>query len=554
MAEVFSQLLSLTKVLGGLALFLFGMKEMSGGLQTAAGKGLRGFLQAATRRRLSGMGLGTALGFLVHSSGATVLLVGFLNAGLISLTQSLPVIFGANLGTTLSMQAVSFKLTDFSYLAIGLGFGSRFLKGNKVKAIGQALFGFGLLFLGMEIMSQGVFPYRETLRPVLTRLDGNTATGMLAGIVVALAVTAVIQSSGATIGMAFAFIHAEIFTSLSQTMPIILGAHIGTCATALLASMGAQVPARRAALAHLLFNITNVILSILFRDPLIQFLEGTSTDLVRQTANLHTAAMVLGIGLLLPLTQPFTRLIERMLPERGTPPEASHLEPELMDHVETALPAVRREFVRLLRLTRESIELNRRLLESSQEEAVKRIRMIENIIDSIKSTMIGNLRQLARQTEDVTQLPDIDQWIRCMVEVERIGDHLNLLRKLSQERNSEPGHILFGRELTHRLNQLFQQTEVLLEQLGDHFLAEADDFYEQVDNILRGRVALLDATMQARELLVSRIKEARLPPEAMFYLSSYLEVFERMARHAQILASTSPAPGGDEPLTAAIPR
>jgi len=541
-SETAAQLLSLTKVLGGLAMFLFGMKEMSNGLQAAAGKGLRGFLQRATRNPAGGLGLGTTLGFLVHSSGATVLLVGFLNAGLITLPQSLPVIFGANIGTTLSMQAVSFKLSNFSHLAIGLGFAAGFSKSAKLKASGRALFGFGLLFLGMDIMSQGVFPYRDALRPLLSRLDGATLPGMAAGILVALLVTSVIQSSGATIGMAFAFIQAGIFTSLTQTMPIILGAHIGTCATALLASMGAQVSARRAALAHLLFNFINVALCVLFQTPLIRALEAMTPDLLRQTANLHSAAMVLATVLLLPLIQPFTRLIFALLPARGAEPEPSYLVPGEMESAATALPAVRHEFARLLRLSGESLELNRQLLEARNPRATRRIRAIEDVIDSIKSTMISYLRRLPRTDLPRERLPDIDQWIRCMVEVERIGDHLNLLRKLSDERRSEPGHILFGRELTHRLNDLFTRTRTLLEILEAHFLAEPEHFYDEVDEILRGRVELLDACMKARDLLIQRLKEARLQPRAMFYLSSYFEVFERLARHAQVLASTSPEP------------
>lgn len=537
-----SGLLSLSKVLGGLALFLFGMKEMSGGLQSAAGKGLRGFLQRATRNPAGGLGLGTSLGFLVHSSGATVLLVGFLNAGLITLPQSLPVIFGANIGTTLSMQAVSFKLSNFSYIAIGLGFAAGFTTSAKLKASGRALFGFGLLFLGMDIMSQGVFPYRDALRPLLARMDGATLPGMAAGILLALMVTAVVQSSGATIGMAFAFIQAGVFTSLSQTMPIILGAHIGTCATALLASMGAQVTARRAALAHLLFNIFNVLLCVTFRDPLILFLERLSSDLLRQTANLHTAAMLLATGVLLPLVAPFTRLILFLLPNRDAEPEPSYLVPELMELPETALPAVRQEFARLLRLSGESLEWNRQLLEAPDSKASLRIREIENVIDSIKTTMIAYLRALTGKNIALDRVPEVDQWTRCMVEVERIGDHLNGLRKLSDERNSEPGHLHFGRELTHRINDLFNRTHQLLTMLEEQFLAEPEHFYDQVDSILRGRVELLEACMNAREEMIQRIRGARIPPPALFYLSSYFELFERLARHVQVLASTAPEP------------
>lgn len=545
MAWIGPVLLSVTQVLGGLALFIFGMKGMSGGLREAAGSGLRAMLQGSTRTRAGGLVLGTTLGFFLHSSGATVMLVGFLNAGLMNLVQAVPVIFGANIGTTLSMQAVSLRLSDFSYVAIALGFLASMGRAPRRAALGRTLFGFGLLFLGMEIMSQGVFPWRETLQPVLERIDGTGLGGMLAGVTLALVVTAVVQSSGATIGMAFALVQAGVFTSVSQTLPIVLGSHIGTCVTALLASLGGQAPARRAAGAHLVFNAFNVVLAIALRAPLVTFLESLGGSVTRQTANAHTVVMVVATVFLLPVTGSFTRLVERLVPRKGPEPEPSHLQPEVMESIATAIPAIRREFARLMNLSRESLELNRQLLETPSVKAARRIRTIEDVIDSIKVTMTRDLRDLARHGAR-EHLSDLDQWGRCIVEAERIGDHLNTLRKLSEQRRSEPGHILFGRELTHRLNAMFAQTRDLLKKMEAHFLATPENFHEQVDDILQGRVELLEATMKARALLVKRLTEARLQPRAMYYLSSYFEVFERIARHAQILASTSPEPAGTE--------
>jgi phosphate:Na+ symporter len=544
LAGLFSQLLAVTQVFGGLALFIFGMKEMSRGLQETAGKQLRALLQSATRSKVRSLGLGTTLGFFLHSSGASVLLVGFLNAGLITLTQAIPVIFGANIGTTLSMQAVSFKLSNFSYIAIAIGLAATFTKHSKAQSLGRSLFGFGLLFLGMEIMSQGVFPYREALRPVLQRIDGTALSGMLAGVLLATLVTAVIQSSGATIGMAFALVSAGVFESLSQTMPIILGAHIGTCATAMLASIGTQSAARRAALSHLLFNIFNVVICIIFRAPLIRLLESMTDDVVRQTANLHTVAMVGATVLLMPALKPFTALILRMTPTRKPEPEPSFLTPDAMEHLETALPAIRLEIARLLRMTCGSIERNRQLLEAKNPEAEREIHLVEEAIDSIKVTMIQALRDLARDEIDREHLPEIDEWTRCIIEVERIGDHLNTLRKLSAERNNEPAHTLFGRELTHQLNRQFASVREILGELEALFLTDDSEFYTRIDDILRKRVALLESCMNSREMLSKRLAENRIPPKAMFFLSSYLEIFERIARHAQILAVTSPVPPG----------
>ncbi len=526
---------------GGLALFLHGLREMSAGLRHLAGGRLRALLQLATRRPLGGYALGGALGFLLHSSGATVMLVGFLNAGLVSLPEALPVVFGANLGTSLAMQAVSFKLTGLAYPALVLGLLLGFRDGPP-RAAGRALLGFGLLFLGLDVMGSSVFPYRETLRPLLTRLDGSTLPGMLGGILLSLLFTAIVQSSGATIGIAFALSRAGVLVSLAQTAPLILGAHIGTCLTAGIASLGGQPAARRAALAHLLFNFLNVTLAILLRGPLLAAVAATSPDLVRQSANLHTVVMLAAGLLLLPLSRPFTRLIERLSPSRGPEPDPSHLDPEALAHAHSALPAVRREFIRLLALASESLELNRRLLEAPSPAASRRIRAIEDIVDSIKITMIAGLRQLARTADTPrASLTSIGQWTRCMIEMERIADHLNTLRKLSEQRSREPGHILFGRELTHRLNHLFTLTSSLLDQLAS-LLAETEPsaLPSRLDALLRDRVNLLDLTQQALRLFQRRMDDNRLQPRVMFYFSSYLEVFERLARHAHILATTSP--------------
>lgn len=533
----------LLRVLGGLALFLFGMGEMTEGLQQLAGPRLRSLLQRATRRRLTGFLLGTTLGFFLHSSGATVLLVGFLNAGLIQLVGAVPLIFGANVGTTLAMQVVSFKMGGLAYPALVIALWLRFRKHPSTRAVGRGLFGLGLLFLGMEIMSAAVLPHRDALRPFLQDLDASTLAGLLRGILLSLAVTVIIQSSGATIGMGFALVLAGVFHSITQTAPIVLGAHIGTCVTALLASIGGQPAARRAALAHLAFNLFNVSLAILLRGPLLDLIARSSPDLVRQTANLHSAVMLGSALVLLPFSAHFAAWITRLSPSRQPEPEASALTDEAFDSVHTALPAVRQEFSRLLHLAEESLELNRQILETPNEKASRRIRMIEDVFDSIKLTMIAGLRRVSRADDaSRSSLPLCDQWTRCMVEMERIGDHLNTLRKLSEERRREPGHILFGRELSHRINELFSRSGDLLGQLRK-YLAEnsPEETTATLDTILRERISLLDDTQNARQLLTQRLEKARIQPRVLYYFSSYLEVFERLARHVQVLATTAPA-------------
>jgi phosphate:Na+ symporter len=203
-------------VLGGLALFIFGMNIMTDGLKRCAGDSLRHILARATHNRLNGLGLGTTLGFLVQSSAATVMLVGFINAGLMTLNESVPVMLGANIGTTLSMQLISFKLADYCFVAITLGVLLNIVSPQlRVKQAGQALLGFGLLFLGMSTMSAAIAPHRDAFIPLFAQINGATPGGLLRGILLATAVTGIIQSSGAMIGMSFALIQAGVITDLS---------------------------------------------------------------------------------------------------------------------------------------------------------------------------------------------------------------------------------------------------------------------------------------------------------------------------------------------------
>ena len=216
-------------LLGGLALFIFGMRTMSAGLSDAVGNGMRTLLGKATRNRLAGLGLGTVIGGLIQSSASIVLFIGFINAGLMTLTQSIGPILGANIGTTLSVQLISFKLSDYCLPAIFVGLMLHMISRNrKFKYGGQAVLGFGLLFLGMVLMGDAIKPHREVFEPWLAHINGKTTVGLLTGTLVAALITGVVQSSGAVIGMGFAMISAGAITDFEGIYPIIIGANVGT--------------------------------------------------------------------------------------------------------------------------------------------------------------------------------------------------------------------------------------------------------------------------------------------------------------------------------------
>ena len=521
-----SLLLSVTEVLGGLALFLFGLQRLSSGLNEVAGQRLRILLEWATRRRLPATTLGVGLGLLLHSSGSTVMMVGFLNAGLIRLAPLLPVLFGVNVGTTLSMQILSLNIHALTYPAIALGMGLTFHANEQLRSGGKALFGFGLLFLGMDIMGGGVAPYQDDLRPLLASLDTGSAAGLAIALLASALITSVLQSSGATIGMCFALIQAGVLTSLPQIMPLVLGAHIGTCITALLASIGGVHSARQLARTHLFFNLFNVALALVLQKPLIQVIETTSSDVLRQTANLHTGVMLLATVILLPFTKTAARWMNSLFPSKNEPEEHSFLTPESMARVESALQASRLEIHRLAGLALESLSCCALGIHSLRRSRTTRVLRNEVVFDTIKDTMTRQLRDLGHRGETTrTDLTKLDREIHRISQMERIGDHIKSLYMLTLEQRSEPGTLVFGKSLTGELMNLFDLTEGMLRNLhsGEHDPSEL-------------RRELLKATKQARTLFTLKMDTARIQPRVYYYYSGYLELFERIARHIELVA------------------
>ncbi|MDY6831492.1 MAG: Na/Pi cotransporter family protein [Thermodesulfobacteriota bacterium] len=305
-------------LLGGLALFLYGLEKMSKGLKDSAGSQMRRILGALTRNRVIGFLVGGFVTMVIQSSSATtVMLVSFVQAGLMTFVQSLAVILGADVGTTVTAQLIAFKLTDYALLMVAAGFGARmFSRRRVVVAVGEVMMGFGILFYGMKLMSDAMAPLR-TYPEFLELLQGleNPLMGILAG----AAFTALIQSSSAFTGIVIVLAQENLIT-LEAGIPLVLGANIGTCITAVLASIGMTREAKRVALGHVLFKVAGVLLfvfwipgfAVMVRDLTTHFGAGTA----RQIANAHTLFNV-SVGLVfLPFTTTFALLIQRLLPDK----------------------------------------------------------------------------------------------------------------------------------------------------------------------------------------------------------------------------------------------
>jgi len=343
-------------LLGGLALFLYGMEKMSEGMKKSAGNKMRSILAALTKNRVIGLLIGASVTMVIQSSSATtVMLVSFVQAGLMGFAQSLGVILGADIGTTVTAQLIAFKLTDYALLMIAVGFGMRmFAKKDNIRHTGEVILGFGILFFGMKLMSDAMTPLR-TYPGFLDLMKG--LENPLLGLMVGTLFTALIQSSSAFTGVVIVLAQQHLIT-LEAGIPLIFGANIGTCITAGLASIGTTREAKRVALAHVLFKIAGVMLFIfwipsfadIIRAVALKFGSGTA----RQIANAHTIFNV-SLGLVfLPFTAIFANLILRIFPDRvkekGLKPATWHLDESSISTPAIAMDLARSEISRMAKI------------------------------------------------------------------------------------------------------------------------------------------------------------------------------------------------------------
>lgn len=523
-------------ILGGLAMFIFGMNLMTEGLKVAAGTGLRSVLGAATNNRLAGILMGTVLGTLVQSSAATVMLVGFINAGLMTLAQSVPPMLGANIGTTLSMQLISFRLSDYCFLAIALGLILDLAAPHKkAKSLGRAVLGFGLIFLGMSTMSEAIKPHRDLFAQFLSAARGGGLSHLVLGTLIATAITAVIQSSGAVVGMCFALLSAGVFTSVEEVYPMILGARIGTCATALLGSMGANINARRSAISHLVFNVLTSLAAIASAPLFIQLARWSSDDLIRQTANINTAVAALGALPFLIFSPFYARFIIRITPSRRTPPEPSFLDTKLMAFPEKALYAAIQELQRVARVCLRSLHLSLDIIFTLDRRAIHAIKLNETVVDEIKRAMKSYVATMATKALSRRQAILIQTLNQCMADIERIGDHVDELCDITLRRHRHPGGRFSGEDL-QVLVDLYKGAAQVLQMVICSLDPENQDFQATAQAILQARDAYMERSINANATMTERVVNGNLPALQGVYFSEYRAALDRIVKHAKMIA------------------
>lgn len=431
---------------GGLGLFIYGMKQMSEGLQKTAGKRLRHILAFLTKNTFSGVLVGTGVTSIVQSSSATtVMVVGFVNAGLMTLYQSIGVIMGANIGTTVTAQLISFNLGDYAFHAITIGaIAYLFSKKRKYQYIGQVILGFGILFLGLNIMSETMHPLRDSQQ--IVNLMKNFGTYPILGVLAGMTITIVVQSSSATFGILVGLVSVGII-DFSSGVPILLGSNIGTTVTAILSAIGASKTAKKSAAAHFVFNILGTSIMILliylvpnFTETLRNLLRSISTitnntvSSERLLANTHTLFNVTNTLLWMPFVGFMVRVVNKIIPGEDTSIERGlvHLDERMLSSPQAALSQINKEITRMHGLVQEMVLESKEAVLNKDTEIIKKIRHKEEIINEIEEELLIFLTDMPKSSLSDEDIKTLDSYFAIIDDIESIGDDGNSIAELAE--------------------------------------------------------------------------------------------------------------------------
>ena len=507
-------------LIGGLAIFLFGLDQMSDALKLIAGDGIKRALAKLTSNRFTAAFAGAFVTTIIQSSSVTtVLVVGFISAGLMSLSQSIGVIMGANIGTTITAQLVAFKVTQYSLVLVAVGFFMLFsLKNEKVRHYGHMIMGLGLIFFGMYLMSDGTKPLR-TYQPFMDTMQ--QMNDPLTAILLAAAFTALVQSSSATIGLVIT-LASQGLISLEAGIALIFGANIGTCITAALAAIGKPRDALRAAIVHILFNVAGVAIWFAFipqLGALVTWISPSSPELVgavrlaaetpRQIANAHTIFNIANTFLFIWFTTPLAWLVLRIVPQRNEE-EMEVTQPKYLDEILLQTPSLAMDVVRmeLGRLGTAALQMMRGALDiviRGSGEQIDALEKMDDDVDALHGAIITYLGRLSKENLTDRQSEELHDYLAAANYIESIGDMI------------ETNLVDAGRERLRAKLQISQATEDVLRDLNKEVTYATE----------RAIRALVSNDQEiAREVAVAKGKINRLAAQAEVHLSRRLAADE----------------------------
>jgi phosphate:Na+ symporter len=416
--------LTIFNIFGGVFLLLYGMKLSGDGLQAWAGARIKTALETMTKNRFAALFTGVVITFLLQSSSAsTVMAVSLIDSGLLSFAQTLGVILGADIGTTITVQLISFRIYDLALFICGLGLAFMFItKDQQRKSLGQAVLGFGLIFLAIKLMLDAMSPLKSS--PLFQELVKASGDYPLTGIIVSALFTALIHSSAATIGIAITLSMGGLM-DLSSAIPIVLGANIGTTGTALLASIRSSVDAKRAAFANVLFKAIGTLLILPFLGPFAELVRLTAEEGARQVANAHT---IFNIGLallLLPFTNLFAGLIEKWFPEKKDEAEEfkpKHLNPAMLRSPSLALAQATREAIRMAEIVQDMLKMSLPAIMECDLALIEKVENMDDRVDLLDRGIRFYLTQLGKEQLSPREASRQMEVLAVISNLESIGD------------------------------------------------------------------------------------------------------------------------------------
>ncbi len=521
-------------LIAGLGMFLYGMNVMGDGLQKAAGDKLKKIIEMLTTNRIMGVLVGAVVtGIIQSSSATTVMTVGFVNAGIMTLKQAIGIIMGANIGTTVTAQLVSFSIEKYAPIAIGIGvLFWLFSKNTTVKNFSEILIGFGILFVGMNFMKAAAAPVSEmqSVHNAMLYLSRNPLLGVLAGFMI----TGTIQSSSASIGILIVLASQGVLP-ITAALPVLYGDNIGTCVTSLLSTIGASRNSKRTALMHLCFNVIGTILFIVVLSrPIIRIVENVDpTNVPRQIANAHTLFNLVNVVILLPFSNYIVKLAYKLVPlneedEDEKLATTKFLDDRMLETPSIALSNTVDEIIRMASRSTRSLNYAYDSIKSGSDELRSKSFDYEQIVNSLQYDITNFLFKLTTRNLSDAERIKTDVLFHIVNDIERVGDHAENIAEISQELSDK--NVVFSEEAIRELDLIFD--------------IASNNFYDSITAIKTNNLELAETVAQrekkvdlleqsARNSHMARLHEESCSVEAGIYFLDIISNLERISDHSK---------------------
>lgn len=538
-------------LVGGLAIFIYGMNMMSECLQKAAGEKMKSILALLTRNPVLGVLAGAITTAVLQSSSATtVMAIGFVSAGLMSLPQAISIIFGANIGTTMTAQIIAFKITDYIYIIIFIGFIISFVaKSEKVKSIGQTIFAFGLLFLGIETMGDVMKPLASS--PVFTDLIAKVSNMPVLGVAVGTLMTLVVQSSSATIAVLQNFAAqagpdgVTSILGLTGAIPILLGDNIGTTITALLASIGQNKDAKRTAVAHCIFNVSGCLLFIWFIKPFAAFIQyispkGPEIEVIsRQIANTHTVFNITMTLIWVCLINVMVKIVMTLIPDGKAvavdPAKPLYLDEKMTNQPTAALQLVAKEILHISDIVKDAVS---NTIEIVKTEDISQLDGLLEKGKNIKSLTDKTTEYLALLFSSGTmteqQAAQTASLMYILSDVERMGSLSVEIAKCIQEK--EQNNYKYTPEAMEELQKSLRTLEKMF---IDSMKALQGDKSVQIDKMVKRKDKIMDLDIKMRKAHLQRVNKGKCKASLTAPFTNILHLIDRMGNSCLNLADVA---------------